>query len=340
MNNDNLKLIYSQIIQGYSNFLFKNSVGYIKHLNALDSSIIDIKRQEYLDKAKNSGAPTYIEKLNELIDKNLWSKDKDNKIQEIKDYLANLKHTKSKYTIKRDIDPVNKEIERYNIQLFDLVLEKEKLIGKTAEHYADKKVNEYYIYHSIYSDNSLNNRLYSEEQFNELENLELDKLVKIYNDKMSIFHEAHLKKIALMPYFMNLLILAGDNIYNLFGKPIIYLTFYQVEIIQHGRTFKNILQNSKTQPDAVIMSDPDKLVEWFNKITNLEKTMGDETQSEDPNKRILSNNKSIVGMSKEELKASNIDTSAQDRVKEALKKKGSELSMMELMELEGHKVIR
>ncbi len=339
MNNDNLKLIYSYIIQGSSSFLLDGKICYIKHLSALDSSIVDIKKQEYFDSAKNAGVPTHKEKFDEIIDKKLWTMEKEARIQEIKDYLVNLKHTKSKYSIKKDIIPVEKEIEKYNIQLLDLIIEKDKLMGRTAEFYADKKISEYYIYISLYSDAELKKRLFTEEQFSYLDNDELTKINKIYNDKVSLFNDSNLKKISLMPYFMNLLILAENSLRDLFGKPLIELTFYQIDLIQYGNNFKNILQNSKTQPDAVTMADPNKLIDWFDRNKNLEKIINEgDTPQDEANKQILSDNKSIVGMTREEIKAANIDTSMNDKIKDALKKKGGELSMRELMELEGHKM--
>lgn len=332
MRDNNLKLIYSEILQGYSPCIWHKKNCYIKHLSSLDSSIVDIKRQEYLESFISKGGITYNEKLEELIKRGLWSQEKDDRIKAIRDFIVDLRKSKQKYTLKKDIKLVDSEIEKYENELFDLIYQKEKLIGKTAESYADRKSNEYYVYVSFYLDNELKNRLFSQDEFDELDEEELKNIIFIYNKKMEIFSDNNLKKISLSAFFMNMLILVENNYFNIFGKPMVQLTFYQSELIQNGRMFKNMLQNAKIQPPQEVMSDPQKLIDWINKSDNLEQAIGDRNVEERADEKIISAGKSVVGMTKEEMNAANIDTSVQDKIRNAAKKKG-ELSLSELMSL-------
>lgn len=335
----NLKLIYSEIINAYSSFTYKKNIYYIKHLTTIDSAQIDTKRQQYLEYYISRGAITYNEKLAELINKELWDVKKDKQIEDIKEFIINLKHTKTKYTVKRDMDLVNKEIENYNNQLLDLVIQKEKLVGKTAETYADRKINEYYIYVSLFKDKNLKNIYYDHEEFNNLDEQELQDLIKLYNERISNFNDTNLKKISLSPMFMNLLGLAGDNLYNLFGKALIELTFYQLELIQHGKYFRDILRNCKTPPSPELYQSPDKLLEWFIKHENADKIIEQNSNIEEkPGEKVVGAGMSVVGATKSELKEMGYNTSAQDKIDAELKRRrekgeNGELSLQEMHKL-------
>lgn len=332
-NNDNVKSLYPEIIRGRTSFLYNNKICYIKHLNSLDSSDVDIKKQESIEIAKNRGYLTYLEKYNQLIKDKLWTEVKEDQLNEYKDFLDNLKHSKNKTTLSKDKKLYDKDIEKYTGLILELDIEKQRLIGKTAEVFANKKSNDYYILISLYSDSELKNRLYSESDFNDLDAPELEELVKIYNSKMAFFDEKNLKKMSLFPSFFNLYCLCSDNIYNLFCKPFIELSFYQIELISWARQFKNILQNSKSPPPNHLFNDPDKLLEWFNLQTGIEKDMPAE-HSEDASKKTIAAGQSLVGMNKSELEAAGFDDSTDKKIKNALKNsKSGELGMAELLKL-------
>lgn len=333
MNNDNLKLIYSSIIRGASSFYLDKNLCYIKHLSALDSSDIDIKKQEYFELAKSRGYITYSEKYNELISKNLWTVEKENLLKEYKDFLGNLHHSKKLATLQKDKKLYDVDINNYQGKILELEIEKGKLIGKTAESFADRRANEYYIFVSLYKDDKLSRRFYDMEQFRDLDQEELDKLVKIYNEKMGDFNEGNLKKISLLPGFFNLFCLASDFIKDIFGKPLIELTYYQIEIISYAKQFRNILQNSKNPPPNHLFSDPDALLKWFG--INGEIDAQNENIVEDPGKKIVMAGKSIVGATSVELAAAGISTSHNDKLSRALKEsKTGEIGFAELLKLD------
>lgn len=332
MNNDNLKLIYSSIIRGASSFLLDKNLYYIKHLSALDSSDIDIKKQEYFELARSRGYITYSEKYNELISKNLWTVEKENLLKEYKDFLGNLHHSKKLATLQKDKKLYDVDINNYQGKILELEIEKGKLIGKTAESFADRRANEYYIFVSLYKDDKLSRRFYDMEQFRDLDQEELDKLVKIYNEKMGDFNEGNLKKISLLPGFFNLFCLTGDNIYQLFGKPFIELTYYQIELISWAKQFKNILQNAKNPPPNHLFNEPDKLLSWFGMNENLQESVAD--IPDDPSKKVIMAGKSMVGASSEDLAAAGISTASNDKLTNALKNSpNGELGFAELLKL-------
>ena len=339
MFKDQLKFVYATILQGHSSFLYRKKLVYAKHLNQLENALIDTKRNEYIEYFRSNGAPTSQERLDSIIQDGLWSKEKDHEIDEIKDFIVSLEHSKAQAIIKKEKELLNKEINKHKERLFKLVIEKSNLIGKTANTRAEKKLNEYYILVSLYSDISLTTQLFQEEEFDLLEEIELHTISKLYNEAVSIFNNENLKQIALMPYFFNLYMLAGDNIINLFGKPLISLTAYQIELIQNARNYRNILQNSKIPPPPEYLQNPSKLLEWFERSETANKIAQDMQVEEPSDKKVLEAAKSIVGASKEEIKELGFDTSRQDKIEAELKKRkeqglAGEIDMMTLLKMQ------
>jgi hypothetical protein len=236
--------------------------------------------------------------------------------------------------LEKDKKIVDKEIKIYEERLFNLQIEKNKLIGKTAESFADKKVNEYYLFLSLFKDNKLTEKYFTNEDFNDLSEFELNQLLMAYNKRMELFNNISFKKISLWPNFINLLDLCADNAYQFFGRPIIELTFYQIQVFSSGKNYKNILNNSKIQPPIEVMNDSEKLYLWFEKNSNNEGLINNTTIEEGPDQKVITAVSSAVGASKSELAAQGFDTSSQDKISKALKEsKTGELGLDELIKL-------
>ena len=332
--NDILKIIYAQIIRGRTEFSLDDSTYYIKHLSFLDSADIDSHKLKYFNRAKEQGLPTYSDRFNSIIENKTWSLEKDKETSNVKDFLENLKHSKTLLPLEKDRKIVDKQILEYKLRLNKLVNEKSNLIGLHCESWAEKKINEYYVFTTLYRDSKLTQKLYSSEEFNDLEQFELDKLTRIYNEKMVAFVEGNLRRISLMPYFFNVFNLAGENIYYLFGKPLVNLTFYQIEIISNARNYKNILQNSKTSPPLECLSDSDKLLEWFEQVKTQEKLIESDIIEEGDDRKVVTAAKGMVGASKKELEMMGVDKGAQTKLEKALKEsKTGEVGFEEILKL-------
>jgi hypothetical protein len=78
---------------------------------------------------------------------------------------------------KRDV--FKQQIENLQKELSDLENKKRNLFGQTAENFATKKSNEYYIRNIFYKDNKLKKYLFTDEEFDELEDKTLFLLNKI-----------------------------------------------------------------------------------------------------------------------------------------------------------------
>lgn len=335
VDKNKIRLLFIDILKGYSEVYYKNTKIYFKHNTSFDSGDIDSKRQEFIRKAKSNGLPTEEEKEAYLIAEKLWSKEKNEEIQRIKSYISNLKTTKSKLFRNEEIDSINQQINEQNIKLIELVSERKELLGFTVEDYANKKVNEYYMYNSLYKDPYLKERHFSEGEFDELENKDISEIIEIYNNVSKDFSEKNLKKIALSSFYLSLYNMCEDSPYYLYGKPIVYLTFYQIEVFSYSRYFRNALSEAKHKPADELYEDPEKLIDWLESSKNAEEMLN-KTNIKENKKSEGAVGTSIVGAKKEDLAKIGADEKGVSLHNEALKKGGT-LSMQDLMKLHGIK---
>lgn len=324
-----LKLAFIDILKGFSKAYYDSTPLYIKHNTTIDSGNIDYKKVDFELKAKSKGLPTKKEKEDYLIKEKLWSDEKNEKIVKIKNMLIGLKTTKSKLFKKTDIDYINDEISKYEKDLLGLQHELRELMGFTVEDYSIKKINEHYMFVSIFKDANLKESFFSTEQFEDLESIDISKLIKIYNDINNKFDQKKLKKIALSPFYLNLFNISNDNPYFLYGKPVIELTFYQMEIFGFAKYFKNIVSNSKHSPPDDYYNDPEKLIEWLEASKNAENML-----EKNDNKKKDSVATSIVGANKEDLAKIGAEKNVVS-LDQLAKKSGGTLSMQDLIKLHG-----
>lgn len=328
-----LRKVFTEVIRGLSKMESEQfGTFYIKHLDVFDSEDIDEKNEEYLMYAQNKGLPTEKEKLKQLEEDGLWGEEKQKEIDELVDYIKQLKINKSKFFLKAQIDSVAEQIKNEEEKLQKILSEKIENVGLTAENFASKKINEYYIFKTLYKDKNLENKLFTKEEYDELSESHIIYLIKKFNYNASRFSARNLKRIALSPFFLNDFYLCEDNPMSYFGRPLVDLTYNQSELFSHAKQFKFMLQDMKHRPSQEIMSDPDKLIEVYDAGKNAEKVMSKVDGESDAS--------TIVGATSEDLERlglqSNEDSAQKgvDLAKEAAKK-GGNLSMEELIKLHG-----
>ena len=333
--NSLLKSIYMDVLKGYSE---GNTERYgkmfIKHLDALTSGEIDETYREFFNKAKNEGLPTNEDQEEYIKDQEIWSRKEDERLVELENALDNLHRTKRKVFLKSQVDSVNEEIEKIQKEHFELIKEKEELLGFTAEKYANKKVNEFYMYKSLYKDAKLTKMFFEEEGFEDISFRALNDLMVFYNERTIFHNEWNLKRVALSPFFLNYFYLCDDNPFTFFGKPVVDLTYLQTELFGYARYFKNLLSNCKNEPDKELYENPEKLIEYLEGQKMAEKLLDKMDSSGKENQA-----STVVGATKEDLKLAGIKSSdnmkGKKTLSEAVAEKGKSLSMEDMIKLHG-----
>ena len=329
-NKNLLRLYLVDILKGYSKTYLNDKTIYIKHMDSLSSGEVDIKKEEFYNKALKNKLPSLVDQEAYILKEELWSEEKNKEIKKIKEYVIGLRKTKLKLFREEELISINEQINNEEKKLLNLNLEKKELIGFTAEDYANKKINEYYMYISMYKDSHLKENFFSENEFDELEYIDITKLVQIYNNKLAFYNDKNLKKISLLNTHLTLFNISDDNPYYMYGKSVIHLTFYQIEIFGYAKYFKNQLSYSKHKPPDEYFEDPEKLIEWLESSKNLEELL-----EKGSNSKADTVSTSIIGATKEDLKKAGLNESNTISLADEAKKKGGTLTMEDLMKLHG-----
>lgn len=322
-----LRQKYGEVIAGYSLYKYKDKNIFIKHFSTIDQLDQDFIYLDYFDKATSRGFPTEEESINQLKKDNVWPADLDSIIENITSSIKSLYASKKKAFRQADFDSINSQIKEQEQILEDKVRERIRLIGSTAEQFAQRLTNANLIFHNLYKDRTLTKRLFKKEEFDNLDTEQEEEIYNLYYTITRSLSENNIKKIALSPFFQNVFVLA-ENLYQFFGRALIKLTTYQIQLCAYGNFYKNILSGEPKPPEDIAI-DPDKLEDWY---------FGQAHVSEMLKKVDKDGGGSLVGLSDKDKEFLGIDNS-HERVdmKKKLRESGGELSMKDLMDIEGIK---
>lgn len=325
---NDLKIIYSDIVNGFSSDLFKDQEVYIKHLSLRDSAILEQINNKYLTEAIARNVPTLAKHKEYLEKENLWTDKDEAKIEEQARFLKNLEITRKNLWKERDLKPILAEIKLVKDKIYLLEFEKGRYFNTiTAESYANKKLNEYLIYHCLYKA-GLKERFFSKEWFDDLDEKEISELSVFFNKILGRINENSIKKLCVAGFFLNSFYLCEDNCFNFYGKPIVDLTYNQSELFSYGRYFKQIIGDLRGKVDDSILTDPDKLIESYESGKVAEKAMG-ETNMEN-------GATSLVGASKADLAKVGIHQQEVVNFGEEARKLGKKnLDLQDLLKIHG-----
>ena len=194
-------------------------------------------------------------------------------ISELESYIKGLKATKSKMMLHSQKQTLSVEIEKKEFELKKLIVEREEYMVHTSDKYVDKKVNEYYSSHILYEDKECTELKWSDEEWNEISDDESLSIIVAYNKATAGFSSDMLRKVALAPFFTNIFYMCDNNPYHFYGKPVVDLTYFQVEMFSFGMYYKHLMTDNDHKPPADIMEDPDALQEWYEGAKNAEKVL-------------------------------------------------------------------
>lgn len=339
VNKEELRFLYNDIIFGFTQFdFFKNKKCYIKHLTPFDSAKIDQVTLNARNKAHEMGLNSEKEQLQFLDEEGLWSEKDEKDYEELKGYIRSLHISKKKLLVKDQVEVLEAQIQEAENNLLEKLGKRTELVGFTSESYASKKTNEYYVYISLYKDEKFAEPFYSEEEYDALNQNELELIVAEYNKITAKFADESVKRIALSGFFLNFFYVSNDNPYYFYGKPVVELTFYQLSLFSQGIRYKNMLQNAKHKPPEELFDDPDKLTEFFERGEEAMKAMESlDAKGKNPagGKEKAGGATSLVGATKEQLKDLGMGEGQGEYVslsKEA-SKKGGKLDIYDLMKI-------
>lgn len=257
---------FSDISKGYSVAFFLGKKIYIKHLTHHDQIEFEMFYKRYFDYAVSKGMKTEKQSLEERAD--IWTEEDEKQIEQHKTTISRLTDGKRMIILQSELQKQQKLIDEETEKLEVKLNTKREIVGLTAEIYAERKLNEVYVFESIFSDDKLSNKLYSTEEIEEISHSEMQTIVSVYNAEMSNLSDKNIKMLCIQDFFLAYWNFVGDDVSTFFGKAICHLSYPQLKLASYGRVFKNALQNADKIPDD-IKEDPDRLLDYVRASENV-----------------------------------------------------------------------
>ena len=322
MDNDDLADIIVEIFDGFS--VLDSSLGpiYIKHFHQLDTRKILGKRKLYIAQAEERGLLTENSILKMLFQDGMWDDKSEKEIQEKKKFIENLKNSISKIVLPSKRKEHKKLIDLEISKLNALSLEREKLIGLTAEKYAERKVNKEFFESLLFLDEAFKTSPFEDLDYQDIETAkELTDLEGKFFNRMS---DENISKAVLSPFFSPYMPYSED-VLNMFGEPLKNLTAFQLKMISYARSFLNIFKNSQNEIPDHIAKDPDLLIDFYNsqKTENNAKNKGESDAT------------TYFGANRNDIEQLKNDDQEAIILTDEIKKKGGSLNMKDMMDLHG-----
>ena len=262
---------YRELLQGYSYCEEKDL--YIKHFKEADLGFIDEIYGQCFNSVKKLGVVSMKEKLEFLGKEGYWTKEEEQDFitasLAVKDgytYLSKMVHKEQRETFRKTV------LREQEDHLEKVQKERSELVEPTVETICEKRLNEFYVYHAIYKDRELKEPYFSEEEFDDLSYFELGNLVRAYNYTTSRFTEKNLKKIAVNYFFLNSFFMSEDDPVKFYGKNVLELTMYQMNLFSRGKLCKYVLTEGKEPPDQYYEESYEdglgELVKWYDQANS------------------------------------------------------------------------
>lgn len=324
MDSKKYRKLLKEISDGYSGFFVNEKRRFIKHQATDDLVDFDDVYEMYFNRAISKGLPSEEQIFEDLKEEGEWTEKEEAEIESQSFYVENLIKNKKNIVLKSAMDQVNKQIKEGQDKLKELKDKKQSLIRNSADQYALNRANDFYIFNSFYKDEKLETRLYTQEEFEYASTKEVTDLVKIYNKFHANFSEENIQHLAIQDFY-KVYYHFSENSIDFFGKPILELTNFQLNLILYTRIFKNIFEQNENIPER-LKKDPAGLLDYANSAESREKLKQQVTEKD-------SGASTIVGATKEDMAELGMETTGRS-LNEIAKEKGT-LSMKDLMDMSG-----
>jgi hypothetical protein len=257
---------YREILQGYS-YIEEDDL-YIKHFTEADLGLLEVLYKKCEKELGEIGIERSKEKLKFLDKQGYWTKDEEsayiNARYAVNDGLA-FQEKLSDPKQKENFQKVIKEKEEILKKIKET---RDEVLNPTTESFCDRRINEHYVRIALFKDKELTAPRFTEKEFQDLTYVELGDLVQKYNEVIDVFNDLNIKRVGVNGFFLNAFLMSNNDPVKFYGKSVLELTMYQINLFGKGKFFKSILEDGKDPPDSIYnMVEElglDPIVNWFD----------------------------------------------------------------------------
>ena len=315
--------LITDILQGYSVRSTSLGLVYFKHLSQERQREILSNKAEFVQEADENNLPTEAESLEQLDKQGLWGEEQENEIKAIQEELDSLNLVSKRLVLpsqKKEVDNNKKELQA---KINELNKDRSELVGMTREAFIDRCVQKRIMESSLFYDKEFTDSVFEEIYINE--RLKEVELYKIQANFLDTFGDDAIAKAVLSDHYSAFLPFSED-VFGVFGKPLIDLTLYQLKLASYGRYFLNIFKNCPKEIPDNVARDPDLLVGFFE-------------SARDTGSSVRKNNdadaSTYFGATQDDINLLKDGDENAINLSNEVKKKGGSLNMKEMMELHG-----
>ena len=270
-NSKECRNAYRDILQGYS-FVSEGNK-YIKHFAEADLGFLESIYNTYKTEALDLGLMLEHAKLKFLAEESYWTIEEEEEFQSAKMHVIDTKDHFSKLVIPQQKEDFKKVVKKEEETLANISKERDEILAPTVESYCSKNINEDYVYNAVYKDKEFKEPYYTKEEFDDLSYREMSDLVKEYNTAISPYSERNVKRIAVNSFFLNAFMMADNDPVKFYGKSVLEMTIYQMNLFTRGKFCKSILTEAQDDPPEQYYLDEmegiELLVNWFDNQYNV-----------------------------------------------------------------------
>ena len=315
--------VVGEIFDGYTDITFQGKTVYIKHFSIRDQRYIHRFYHKYKSIAESKGIPSEKEMLDSLREDGLWSDNDDRAIINLEQEIEGLKASKLATFLPSQKKTFQDSIESKRKELYLLLNKKAELVGRTSERYGSQRSNEEFIRYLIYSDPQCLQHFFTDEQFANLSEDELEFFIRENDGISQRLNENNIQHCVLRDFF-NMYLSQTEDVSAFYGKAIIELSVYQLKLAIYARVFFNIFQYHEDLPERM-KQDPVAIFDFVErKKNNNSKSYANTDKGAS----------AVFGATKEDLEI--IDPNARTvNLSDEIAKSGGVMNMDQLIELMG-----
>lgn len=266
-----LRRAFVDICRGYSKAVYRGREIYIRHLTHFSHLSYDLLQQKYEEEAIAKGAKREEERLKELRAQGRWSDEKERDIIRQKDGISRFEDTIRVTAQPSVVQGLTKQLEEEKDKLHVMLIERANLLGMTAEVYAQRMLNDYYVVTNLFSTEDLKTPLFTFDSFDDLEDSLVEEILKVYHEAIEPCGDQHLKYLAVQDFFTSYYNLCGDRLDGFYGRPVCEMTYYQVRLGSIARYFKSIMDTMDfSKLDPKVRGNPDEIERLYTAQRNAE----------------------------------------------------------------------
>jgi len=260
---DDLRIAYSDILYGWT--YSETYKCYVKHLTDKDYSDLVRQKNTFFNEKVRDGVPTEKQKIEEALLVGSWTEADEDELLSYELQISDNTKRLDKLIVQGQREALEAILNEIREKLSAKKAEKYKYTTPNANFYALKYFTEILPWNSFFKDRDFNERLYTKEEFDNLEeedisilNYELNYINSKYNDEV-------IRKLSVLPMVINPMTYCKKNIYNFLGKPIVEYTQFQMELLARTMRNINILENAEKDPPLINeTTESSELLNWYD----------------------------------------------------------------------------